>query len=123
MPVLVPGRAYVRWSTDFISGQLAKSRRFRIFNLMDDFTRECVLQIVDFSISGHRLARKLDRLSQLPKTIVCANGPERACRAMYFWSQRRGVKRHSIQAGKSTQNAFLESFPTWDVALLSGYSH
>ena len=110
VPMLVPDRANVRWSMDFVSDQLANGRRFRIFNLVDDFTRECVLQIVDFSISGHRLARELDQLSTLPKTIVCDNGPELTCKAMYFWSQRRGVKLHFIQPGKPTQNAFVESF-------------
>ena len=108
--MLVPDRANVRWSMDFVSDQLANGRRFRVFNLVDDFTRECVMQIVDFSISGHRLARELDQLSQLPKTIVCDNGPELTCKAMYFWSQRRGVKLHFIQPGKPTQNAFVESF-------------
>ena len=110
VPMLVPDRANVRWSMDFVSDQLANGRRFRIFNLVDDFTRECVLQIVDFSISGHRLARELDQLRMLPKTIVCDNGPELTCKAMYFWSQRRGVKLHFIQPGKPTQNAFVESF-------------
>ena len=47
---------------------------------------------------------------QLPKTIVCDNGPELTCKAMYFWSQRRGVKLHFIQPGKPNQNAFVESF-------------
>jgi putative transposase len=73
----------------------------------------CVLQIVDFSISGQRIAYELDRLSSsrpLPKTIVCDNGPELTSKAMFPWSQRRGVKLHFIQPGKPTQNAFVESF-------------
>ena len=48
VPMLVPDRANVRWSMDFVSDQLANGRRFRVFNLVDDFTRECVVQIVDF---------------------------------------------------------------------------
>jgi putative transposase len=98
---------------DFVSDQLASGRRFRVFNVVDDFTRECVLQIVDFSISGQRLANELDRLAatrRLPKTIVCDNGPELTAKAMFLWSQRRGVKLHFIQPGKPTQNAFVESF-------------
>jgi putative transposase len=31
-----------------------------VFNVVDDFSRECVLQIVDFSIGGEGLARELD---------------------------------------------------------------
>jgi putative transposase len=54
---------------------------------VDDFSRECVLQVVDFSISGQRLARELDRLGErraLPKTIVCDNGPELTSKAIFF---------------------------------------
>ena len=111
LPMLVPDRANERWSIDFVSDQLANGRRFRILNLVDDFTRECVLQIVDFSISGQRLVRELDQLARrLPKTIVCDNGPEFTCKAMFFWAKRTGVKLHFIQPGKPTQNAFVESF-------------
>ncbi len=78
-----------------------------------DFTRECVLQIVDFSISGLRLTRELDRLSEsrpLPRTIVCDNGPELTCKAMFLWAKARRVKLHLIQPGKPTQNAYVERF-------------
>ncbi len=112
-PMLVPDQVNERWSMDFVSDQLANGRRIRILNVVDDFSRECVLQIVDFSISGQRLARELERLTEyrpLPKTIVCDNGPELTSKAMFFWSQESGVKLHFIQPGKPTQNAFVESF-------------
>ena len=78
----VPTGVNQRWSVDFVSDQLANGRRFRIFNVVDDFSRECVAQIVDFSISGLRLTRELGRVSasrQLPRTIVCDYGPELTC--------------------------------------------
>ena len=113
VPMLVPNGVNQRWSMDFVSDQLANGRRLRILNIVDDFSRECVLQVIDFSISGHRLARELDRLARqrlLPGTLVCDNGPEFTGKAMFFWSQRSGVKLHFIQPGKPTQNAFVESF-------------
>jgi putative transposase len=113
VPMLVPDQVSERWSMDFVSDQLANGRRFRVLNVVDDFSRECVLQVVDFSISGQRLARELDRLSEcrpLPKTIVCDNGPELTSKAMFFWSRQSEVKLHFIQPGKPTQNAFVESF-------------
>lgn len=111
VPMLVPDGVNQRWSVDFVSDQLANGRRFRVLNVVDDFTRECVFQVVDFSISGQRLARELDNLERpLPKTIVCDNGPEFVSKAMFFWAKRNGVKLHFIQPGKPTQNAFVESF-------------
>jgi putative transposase len=113
IPMLVPNTVNERWSVDFVSDQLANGRRFRVLNVVDDFSRECVLQVVDVSISGQRLARELDRLAeyrQLPKTIVCDNGPEFTSKALFFWSQQSSVKLHFIQPGKPTQNAFVESF-------------
>jgi len=111
VPMLVPDAPNQRWSIDFVSDQLANGRRFRVFNAVDDYTRECVLQIVDFSISGQRLSRELGRLSRiLPKTIVCDNGPELTSKAMFLWAKEAGVKLHFIQPGKPTQNAFIESF-------------
>ena len=112
LPMLVPAQPNERWSVDFMSDQLANGRRFRILNIVDDFSRQCVGQIVDTSISGQRLARFLDELGQtaLPKVLVCDNGSELTSKAMFFWSQRSGTKLHFIQPGKPMQNAFVESF-------------
>lgn len=111
IPMLVPDSVNQRWSMDFVSDQLANGRRFRVLNIVDDYSREIVLQVVDFSISGYRVARELDRLERkLPKSIVCDNGPEFTCKAMFFWSKKTGTKLHFIQPGKPTQNAFVESF-------------
>jgi putative transposase len=43
-------RVNEHWSMDFISDQLANGRRFRILNIVDGFSHECVLQVVDFLI-------------------------------------------------------------------------
>ena len=111
IPMSVPAKVNERWSIDFVSDQLANGRRFRILNVVDDFSRECVLQIVDFSISGTRVANELDRLNRpLPDSLVCDNGPEFTSKAMFFWSQQTHTKLSFIQPGKPTQNAFVESF-------------
>ena len=62
--MLVPDRVNQRWSMDFVADQLANGRRFRVLNVVDDYSRGCVLQIVDFSISGQRLGRELSRLAR-----------------------------------------------------------
>ncbi len=112
-PMLVPSGINERWSMDFVSDQLACGRRFRVLNIVDDYSRECVGQVVDTSISGQRVTRYLDELAErrgLPKIIVCDNGPEFTSKALFFWSRETGVKPHFIQPGKPTQNAFVESF-------------
>ena len=113
MPMLVPNRPNERWSMDFVGDQLATGRRIRVLNIVDDYSRECVGQVVDTSISGQRVARYLQELGSsrgLPKTIVCDNGPEFTGKAMFFWAKAAGVRLHFIQPGKPTQNAFVESF-------------
>ncbi len=88
IPTTLPTRRNERWSLDFVSDQLASGRRFRVLNIVDDFSRECVGQLVDTSISGARLARFLNELPRpLPRRIVLDNGPERTSKAMFFWSE------------------------------------
>jgi len=41
---------------------MANGRRFRILNVVDDVTHECLAAIPDTSISGHRVARELTAL-------------------------------------------------------------
>jgi putative transposase len=113
IPMAAPSTPNERWSMDFVHDQLADGRRIRILNIVDDYSRVCVGQLVDRSICGRRMARFLSDLKQprgLPKTLVLDNGPEMTSKAMFFWSQDHGIKLHFIQPGKPTQNAFVESF-------------
>ena len=113
VPLALPSRPSERWSIDFVHDQLADGRRFRILNIVDDYSRRCIGQIIDTSISGERLVRYFDELcltERLPKTIVLDNGPEMTSKAMFLWASSKRVKLHFIQPGKPTQNAFVESF-------------
>lgn len=97
---------------DFVADQLSNGRRFRILNVVDDYSRELVGQLISFSISGHQVARFLTQLGEtrgLPKVITVDNGTEFTRKAVHFWSQDTGVKLGLIQPGKPTQNAFVES--------------
>ena len=112
VPMDVPLRPNERWSLDFVSDQLSNGRRIRILNIVDDYSRVCVGQLIDTSISGQRMANYLEVLGQergLPTSIVLDNGPEMTSKAMFFWSQASGVKLNFIQPGKPTQNAYCES--------------
>jgi putative transposase len=112
-PMVLPSRANERWSLDFVSDTLTSGRRFRILCVVDDFTREALAVVPDFSISGHRLARELDAIIARrgkPKTIVSDNGTEMTSHAIFKWAQDRRIEWHYIAPGKPTQNAFIESF-------------
>lgn len=111
-PLEVPLAVNERWSMDFVSDQLAGGRRFRVLNVVDDFSRELVGQLVSVSISGRQVARFLSQLCEgrdKPRKIVCDNGTEFTSKAMFFWSKETGIGLGFIQPGKPTQNAFVES--------------
>jgi putative transposase len=111
-PLEVPSSPNQRWSMDFVSDQLNNGRRFRVLNVVDDFSREIVGQLVSVSITGRQVARFLTRLLEQrdkPQKIVCDNGTEFTSKAMFFWSKETDVSLGFIQPGKPTQNAFVES--------------
>ena len=102
-----------RWSLDFVHDQLATGRRFRVLNIVDDVTRECLRAVVDTSISGRRVVRELaDLIAErgAPKMIVSDNGTELTSDAVLAWAGDVGVEWHYIAPGKPTQNGFVESF-------------
>ena len=108
-----PTAANERWSMDFVVDTCSNGRNFRTLNIVDDFTRECLVIEVDTSLGGGRVARVLDRLAEtrtLPRSIVIDNGPEFAGKALDAWAYRCGVKLHFIRPGKPVENAFIESF-------------
>lgn len=49
VPMAVPTQVNERCSLDFVHDQLADGRRIRIRNIVDDFSRKCVRQLVDTS--------------------------------------------------------------------------
>jgi putative transposase len=51
-PILVEAKPNARWSLDFVHDQFANGRRFRILNIVDDVTKECLGAIPDTSIFG-----------------------------------------------------------------------
>ena len=102
-----------RWSLDFVHDQFANGRRFRVLNIVDDVTKECLGAIPDTSISGRRVPRELTTIVARrgkPGSIVSDNGTEFTCNAMLAWCKETGIDWHFIAPGKPIQNAFVESF-------------
>lgn len=112
-PMAIPQGVNQRWSIDFVQDALDDGRRFRILNVVDDFTRECLASVLDTSLSGARVVRELDRLCLLrgrPAMIVSDNGTELTSHAVLRWVEETGIEWHYIAPGKPVQNAFVESF-------------
>jgi len=108
--LLPPPGPRQRLSMDFVADQLSSGRRFRVLNVIDEFSRECVLQIVDTGITGERVARELERRGLQPGQLVCDNGPEFTGKALHLWARDHGVQLCFIQPGRPQQNGFVESF-------------
>ena len=100
------------WSLDFLSDALSDGRRFRVLNVLDQCSRECLTLVADTSIGGARVARELDRLIDCygkPLCIVSDNGTEFTSRAVLAWAQDRRIEWHYITPGKPRENGYTES--------------
>ncbi len=112
-PILVEAVPNARWSLDFVHDQLDNGRRFRVLNIVDDVTRECLAAVPDTSISGVRVVRELATLLAKrgkPGMIVSDNGTELTSNAVLRWAQDQRVEWHYIAPGKPMQNGYVESF-------------
>ena len=109
----VPRQPDTVWSADFMSDALACGRRFRVFNVSDDFNREALYIEIDTSISSSRLIRIFEHLKAergLPEVLRVDNGPEFLGEAFVQWAKANGMAIQYIQPGKPNQNAYIERF-------------
>ena len=108
-----PTRPGQRWSVDFMGDTLISGRCFRTFNVVDDYSRECLAIEVDFSLPARRVVRVLERLVEVrgrPEVIVLDNGPEFGGAELDAWAYRAGTRLHFITPGRPVENAYIESF-------------
>ena len=109
-PLAVPDKPNQVWSMDLMHDQLADGRRFRLFNVLDDFNREGLGMKVDFSLPAERVIRSLDRIIEWrgkPDTIRVDNGREYISRKLLIWAEKLGVMIQHIQP---LQNAHIERY-------------
>lgn len=112
-PLQLPNGPNQIWSMDFVFDALASGRRIKCLTIVDDFTKEAVDVVADHSIGGVHLTRILDRAARFrgyPDAIRTDQGPEFTGKALDQWAYLHGVQLKLIQAGKPTQNAYIESF-------------
>ena len=112
-PLQIPVHCNETWSADFMLDALWSGRRFRTFNVIDDYNREALRIEIDTSLPATRVVRALEELIELrgkPKRLRFDNGPEFISAALRDWATHHGIALAFIQPGKPTQNAYIERF-------------
>src|ERR1700745_3605683 len=95
------------WSYDFVEDRTHDGRKYRMLNVLDEFTHECL---------AIRVARKLKAidviviLRGIPAHIRSDNGPEFVAKAVQEWIAAVGTKTAYIERGSPWENGYIESF-------------
>ncbi len=101
------------WSYDFVEGRTHDGRRFRMLNIIDEFTRECLAIRIDRKLNSTDV---IDALSDLfilrgvPGHVRSDNGPEFIAKAVREWIVAVGAKTAFIEPGSPWENGYCESF-------------
>ena len=93
--------------------KLSSGRKFRTFNVLDDFNREGLGIEVDVSLPSARIIRSLDQIIEWrgkPKTLRCDNGPEYISGTLAIWAKENNIELAFIQPGNPQQNAYIERY-------------
>lgn len=101
------------WSYDFVMCRTEDGRAFRILNVIDEFTRECVGCLVQRRINSFDVLEFLSNLFLMrgqPKFIRSDNGPEFIAEKLREWLSGLEVKTLYIEPGSPWENGYCESF-------------
>lgn len=110
---LRPERPNHVWSYDFVESRTHDGRKFRMLNLIDEFTRECLAIRIDRRL---RSTDVIDVLSDLfilrgvPDHIRSDNGPEFIAKELQRWLAAQNIKTIYITPASPWENGFVESF-------------
>ena len=101
------------WSYDFMVARTVEGRAFRILNIIDEYTRECLAISVKRRITSQDVIDQLFQLfifRSLPGHIRSDNGPEFTAKAIRRWLNHVGVETLFIEPGSPWENGYIESF-------------
>ena len=112
-PMPTTGELNEVWSIDFMSDGLTNGRKFRTFNVLDDFNRECLALEVDTSLPSARVIGSLKTIGEergYPKYIRSDNGPEFISHSFRRFCCSRRIRHRRIEPGNPQQNSYIERF-------------
>jgi putative transposase len=101
------------WSYDFMIAHTENGRAFKILNIIDEFTRECLVSLVARKIKTQDVIDQLFKLfifRSIPEHLRSDNGPEFTARSIRQWLKRLEVKTLFIEPGSPWENGYIESF-------------
>lgn len=101
------------WSYDFVAERTSDGRAFRMLNIIDEFTRECLVIHVARRITAYDVLEQLAELFIMrgtPDFIRSDNGPEFVADVVREWLHRLGVDTLFIEPGSPWENGYIESF-------------
>lgn len=110
---LRPERRNHVWSYDFVSEETHNGRKFRILNVIDEFTRECLASFVARRIRSADVILVLADLfikHGTPEHIRSDNGPEFIAKKLRKWLKDLSVVPLYIEPGSPWENGYCESF-------------
>ena len=96
-----------------MTDRTANGRAFKILNIIDEYTRECLAILIDRKIRNQDVINLLFNLfifRGIPEHIRSDNGPEFIAKAVRKWLNRLGVKTLFIEPGSPWENGYIESF-------------
>jgi transposase InsO family protein len=101
------------WSYDFVEDRTHDGRKFRMLNVIDEFTHECLAIRVERKLKAIDVIDVLSDLFILrgvPGHIRSDNGPEFVAKAVQAWITAVGAKTAYIERGSPWENGYVESF-------------
>ena len=110
---LRPERPNHVWSYDFVEDRTHDGRKYRMLNVIDEFTRECLAIRIDRKLNSSSVIDVLSDLFILrgpPGYIRSDNGPEFIAGAVQDWITAVGSRTAYIEPGSPWENGYCESF-------------
>ena len=101
------------WSYDFVEDRTHDGRKYRMLNIIDEFSRECLAIRINRKLKSTDVIDVLADLFTLrgvPGYVRSDNGAEFIATAVQDWIAAVGAKTGYIEPGSPWENGYCESF-------------